>query len=58
MPKNTFQRPAPITRSHTVPRHGKPVPAPVKGEMKPVAQKPDTAAKLPPLQHLLGRLHT
>lgn len=47
MPKNQFQRPAPVQHTQNVPRHGKPLPPPAK-----VAAKAPTravSAGLPPL---------
>lgn len=54
MPKNQFQRPAPVLRDHKVPRHGAPIPAPKMGARKIASTKP-VPATLPPLGALLGK---
>jgi hypothetical protein len=51
MPKNQFQRPAPIKHGHSVPRHGKPLPQQAKVAAKPRGKAPE--AGLPPLTTLL-----
>jgi hypothetical protein len=51
MPKNQFQRPAPVKHTRNVPRHGAPQPGPAKGAAKPQNKAP--AAGLPPLSALM-----
>lgn len=52
MPKNMFQRPQQVTRNHTVPRHGAPIPM-RKVEAKKVAQPRQETMSLPALEALL-----
>ncbi len=54
MPKNQFQRPLPVARTHNVPRHGAPLPV-RKVEAKKVAQPRQDLLTLPQLEALLGK---
>lgn len=58
MPKNQFQRPLPVTRTHAVPRHGAPPPV-RKVEAKKVnqPQQQTLSLSLPQLEALLGKRH-
>ena len=53
MPKNQFQRPAPVKHIHNVPRHGTPSPVPPRGNGKPAAKA--VPAGLPSLSSLLDK---
>jgi hypothetical protein len=53
MPKNQFQRPAPVIRTHNVPRHGTQPPV-RKAEVK-LTQPRDAHAALPSLEELLAK---
>lgn len=53
MPKNPHQRPQPIQRNHSVPRHGlAQPPAPAK---QPAKKTPPPIAAMPALDTLLAR---
>ncbi|MBJ3783368.1 hypothetical protein [Devosia sediminis] len=54
MPKNQFQRPAPVKHTNQVPRHGKPLPQRKVEARSKVATERD-GAPLPSLHALLGR---
>lgn len=56
MPKNIFQRPQPVARTHKVPRHGAPIPM-RKVEAKKVVQPQEQTLPLPTLEALLGKRH-
>ena len=56
MPKNQFQRPLPVTRTHAVPRHGASLPV-RKVEAKKVSQPQQQTLSLPQLEALLGKRH-
>lgn len=51
MPKNQFQRPAPVKHTRNVPRNGAPQPLPIKGGAK--SQNKAPLAGLPPLSALI-----
>ncbi len=52
MPKNIFQRPQPVARTHNVPRHGAPIPM-RKVEAKKVVQPKEQTLPLPPRDAVL-----
>ena len=56
MPKNIFQRPQPVARTHNVPRHGAPIPM-RKAETRKVVQPREQTLPLPTLEALLGKRH-
>ncbi|SMQ71992.1 hypothetical protein SAMN06295905_1976 [Devosia lucknowensis] len=53
MPKNQFQRPAPIQHTGNVPRHGKPQPPQAKSAEKRLSKL--STNTLPPLETLLAK---
>lgn len=57
MPKNQFQRPLPVARTHSVPRHGAPLPVRKAEAKKTVQPRQETLLSLPQLEALLGKRH-
>lgn len=53
MPKNIFQRPQPVARTHNVPRHGAPIPMRKVETRKVAPPRPEGTLSLPALEALL-----